>query len=165
MAKSKNHKDHKQKVNQFKNKIMAQNQAQKVEKTHLVPQPEWQSTENLDARGDLMEVMDQALVQVYSALQRAGQAFQAMIGENIKNNKVKIKYVWNDGSPASESEVSDYQKHMDSIREMQQAQAKQQSAEGVKEQQPGAALLVDAHGRELKSEKSEVVLDNGLISL
>lgn len=120
MAKSANRPEQKQKAAQFseeqKKKIRT---AQAGEKTHLIPDVEWQSTDNLILRGDVAEAIQDNLMAAYQSLQRAGQAFQVMLNMSIKENKAKLTYAWNNGEPATEEDVNAFKQQMEMLNHTQ----------------------------------------------
>jgi hypothetical protein len=108
MAQSKNDKNRKKKKEQFKEKAKETAVKQRIPRTHLIPIPTWQSNENLDARGDLIEAFEQQLVIAMDAIQKCGQALQYMIQMNIKSEKIKLQYEWNNGEKPTQKEIDDF---------------------------------------------------------
>lgn len=146
MANSKHHKDHKQKLNQFKQQTMSNQKQSAIPKTHLVPHSEWQSTDKLEITGDQLERIDKALVAAYQAIQLAGKAYSEAVNMNITGGKAKIAYTWNNGEPATVEEVENYKAQIariDELRKQQIAEAQQAKEAGLPdgERLPGATLL------------------------
>lgn len=112
-------KDRSKKQQAFKSKEKQKAAQQRIPRTHLVPVPEWQSNENLDFNGQLLDVAQQQFVVLNEAMQRLGQVFHAVISGNIKSGKVKINYVWNNGEPATKEESEAYQKQLEDIKAQQ----------------------------------------------
>lgn len=119
MPTAKNRPGQKQKAAQFseeqKKKIRA---AQAGEKTHLIPDVEWQSADILELRGDVAEAIQNNLMAAYESLQRAGQAFQVMLNMSIQKGKAKLTYSWNNGEAASEADIKEFQAQMEQINKM-----------------------------------------------
>ena len=113
-------KDRSGKQQAFKSKEKQKAAQKAIPRTHLVPVPEWQSNENLDFNGQLLDVAQQQFVIMNEAMQRLGQVFHAVISGNIKSGKVKINYVWNNGEPASKEEAEAYQKQLADLKASQQ---------------------------------------------
>ena len=123
MAKTSNRPEQKQKAAQFseeqKKKIKA---AQAGEKTHLIPDVEWQSQDFLELRGDVAEAIQNNLMAAYEALQRAGQAFQVVLNMSIKAGKAKLTYSWNNGEKPTDEEIKNFQDQMNQLNEMKKKQ-------------------------------------------
>lgn len=115
-------KDRSKKKEQFKKQAKQQAAQQAIPKTHLVPVPTWQSNENLDMRGDLLEALEQQLMVAIEAVQKCGQVAQYVMQQNIKSEKIKINYVWNNGEPATEAEVEAHKGELEKLRKKRQAQ-------------------------------------------
>lgn len=143
MAESKTNKQRKGKVETFKEKAKEKAKQEAIPKTHLIPLTEWESTENLDLRGDLMDALEQQMVSTYQNLaqtrqlldeaqrefQKAAHVMQMIIQQNIKAGKVKLNYQWNNGEDASPEEVAEYETKMNELRDLQKKQFEQAQAE------------------------------------
>jgi hypothetical protein len=147
MSQSKVEKDRKNKVQAFKAQAKEQAKQAGIPKTHLVPLTEWETTDILNLRGDLLEAMEQQFVLTYQNLasaeqmvaeakkefQKAAQVMQMIMSTNIKAGKIRLKYSWNNGEDATEEDVKDYEAKMEKIREAQKKAfedyQKQQNAE------------------------------------
>lgn len=143
MAQRKN-KNRKEQVQNFKNKKMEQNkQSEKKEqpKRQLIPSPEWNNTDFLEMRGDLLQALDMSLTEAFEAgnqmlhsLQRAGQVIQMMIGHNIKQGKMELKYVWsNNGDYATDKEVEQFKAELDKLNKQREELLKTAET-GIKEE-------------------------------
>jgi hypothetical protein len=108
MAQSKKDPNRKKKATKFKEQAKETAVKQRIPRTHLVPIPTWQSNENLDARGDLVEAFEQQLVLAMDALSKCGQALQYMIQMNIKSEKIKLSYEWNNGEKPTQKEIDEF---------------------------------------------------------
>lgn len=135
MAQKKNQ-DRKKKVEAFKQKAQQQAEQQAIPKTQLVPKTEWESTEILEFRGDLLHALEQMMVETYDHLRMANEAFsktgnvlQMLISNNIKKGKIKLTYVWNNGEPATEAEVKEYEDKLAQLRKLQQEQMEKLKAQ------------------------------------
>lgn len=140
MAQSKKNPKRKKKVEQFKETAKVQAAQKQIPRTHLVPTPTWQSTENLDLRGDLLEAFEQQLVIAMDAIQKCGQALQYVMQMNIKSEKIKLDYQWNNGEKPTQEEIDKFladqktlmeerKKQMLEMQETLQKQANQAIAE------------------------------------
>lgn len=171
MAVSRKDKNRHKNLLQFKQKKMQQNEegakAQKEQKKQLYPQPEWQSDDDLIVKGHIVEAIQENFLSAYSALQKAGQAFQALIGQNIydeeKNpgGKIKLKFVWNNGEDATEEEVANLKKmaqERDKLMRKQQDGAEQSKADftdGPDSEDTKSSGLVTAEGEPLNKDSVE----------
>lgn len=117
-----NKKDRSKKQEQFKQKAKQEAAQQAIPKTHLVPVPTWQSDDNLNLRGDMLEALEQQLMTAIDAIQKCGQIAQFVMQQNIKAEKIKVNYVWNNGEPASEAEIATHKDTMKKLQEERQAQ-------------------------------------------
>ena len=117
-----NKKDRNKKKEQFKQKAKHEAAQQAIPKTHLVPVPTWQSDDNLNLRGDMLEALEQNLMAAIDAIQKCGQIAQFVMQQNIKADKIKVNYVWNNGEAASEAEIAT---HKDTLKKMQEERQKQ----------------------------------------
>lgn len=117
-----NKKDRSKKQEQFKQKAKQQAAQEAIPKTHLVPVPTWQSDDNLNLRGDMLEALEQQLMTAIDAIQKCGQIAQFVMQQNIKAEKIKVNYVWNNGEPASEAEIAT---HKDAMKKLQDERQKQ----------------------------------------
>lgn len=150
MAKSKTDPKRKKKLQNFKTKQKKMSEQQQVQKTHLVPETEWQSKDILDLRGDLLEALEQTYVETYKHLMAAnesfskgGQVMQMILSTNIKAGKVKLNYRWNNGEAATEAEVKAWEDQMKALR----AQQQQQVEEVLAQQNAQKTGLVAPDGR------------------
>ena len=117
-----NKKDRSKKKEQFKQKAKHEAAQQAIPKTHLVPVPTWQSDDNLNLRGDMLEALEQNLMAAIDAIQKCGQIAQFVMQQNIKADKIKVNYVWNNGEAASEAEIAT---HKDTLKKLQEERQKQ----------------------------------------
>lgn len=88
MPKSKNRKQHTQKVNQFKNKIKTMNQEQKFEIPEVRSIPIWDNEATIGMKGFEWEVIFNSLMQ----LQTAQQAANAIMSRNIVEGVIKLDF-------------------------------------------------------------------------
>lgn len=108
---------------QLKRRFMdQQNKQSEVPQRFLLPVPKWESKEMLEIRGDLLQAIDDNLSDAYAyqmetakCLENCGKAFQAMMGHNLKNNKMQITYKWSDGTEATEDEIKAFQKQQEAV--------------------------------------------------
>lgn len=118
---------------------MAQNQKDvqqaQSENRFIVPTPEWQSTDQMELRGDLLEALEHTISSTYNKLEEACQEFnkvlgalQQIIGRNINTGKIKLKYVWNNGVEATEEEGAAFKKQYDELL----ARRKQEEVDRIK---------------------------------
>jgi hypothetical protein len=138
-------KDRKGKVDAFKNQQKANNALHAQPKTHLIPDVEFESTDNLDLRGDIAEAIEMGLGTAFlklreanDALQRAGRAYQLLLGLNIKSGKAKLTYKWNNGDNPTAAEIADYEAK---AKQYQEDQAKQQQNAEAEEKIKGTGLV------------------------
>lgn len=131
-----------QKLQNFKNKAKKMAEQQKTPKTHLIPQTEWQSTDILDIRGDLLEALEKTLVGTFTKIQELNQEFnkaakvmQMILSTNIKAEKIKLKYKWNNGEDATPADVEKYESEMAKLQEQQKAQYEQMIAQQKQNQE------------------------------
>ena len=143
MSNSKQNPDRKSKVQAFQAKAKQENQQQQTPKTHLVPYTEWQSTEILELRGDLLQALEdqyvltfQALIDARNQLAAAGENFQKsahiiqmIMQHNIKLDKVKLKYTWNNGETPTEVEIKEYTEKIEQIRDLQKKKFEEAKAQ------------------------------------
>jgi len=153
----------KRKLNNFKNKAKKMAEQKSIPKTHLIPETEWQSNEELVLRGDLLEALEKTLITTFENLQQAnanfgkvGQILQMIVTSNIKNGKVKLKYKWNNGELATEQEVADYESKALELQKAQQAQyaelVKQAQANETAATNASKTGLVDVQGSPIGSD-------------
>lgn len=147
MAVSAKSKDRKSKVEAFKQQAKEQAKKEAIPKTHLIPLTEWGTTDVLDIRGDILEALENQMVLTYQALQKSaaeldqaqvnfqntGRVLQMIVQQNIKAEKIKVKYVWNNGEDATDQDVTDFQKQMEDLKELQQ-----QKVDNLKSQENAA---------------------------
>jgi hypothetical protein len=133
MAVSRKRKKGEQNLKKFKEKTKKMQEQKSQQKQYLVPVPQWQSTENLDLRGDMLEALDNTLQETFGHLNQAFQAFnkvgsimQAVVATNVKSNKITLKYEWNNGEPATEQEVAEFQSKMKEVQEAHKRQVEEQ---------------------------------------
>lgn len=145
MATAKNRPEQKQKAAKFseaqKKNVRA---AQADEKTHLIPDVEWQSTDFLELRGDVAEALQDNIMAAFESLKRAGQAFQVMLNMSIQAKKAKLTYSWNNGESATESEIEAFKEQMEAFGKQQKAQLDKVSEvikEGATKSQPKSNLV------------------------
>lgn len=144
-------KDRSKKQQQFKAKAKQEAAQQAIPRTHLVPVPTWQSNENLDFRGDLLEALEQQLMAAMDAVQKCGQVAQMVMQMNIKNEKIKINYVWNNGEPATEAEVETHKGEMKKLQEERNKQLLQMQDKIKQDFNAAKTGLVDAAGNPVGS--------------
>jgi len=135
MAESKRNAD--RKANREAFKAIAKQEAEigkKPEKAYLIPITEWETTELLELRGDLLEALEQKFVLTYQKLaalrqgineafddfQGAASALQMVIQSNVKNGKVKLSYKWNTGEEATAREIKEFETKMEEVKKAQQ---------------------------------------------
>lgn len=164
MAQSKTNKNRKGKKEKFKEKAKENAQKQRIPRTHLVPIPTWQSNENLDCRGDLLEAYEQQLVIAMDAIQKCGQALQYMIQQNIKAGKIQLQYEWNNGEKPTQKEIDDFlelqkkaqeerKKQMLELQEKLQAEADLAKKQSIAEENNAITGLVAPDGTPIGSSK------------
>lgn len=143
------------KVDKFKEQAKKTASKGNVQRTHMIPQTEWQSDENLDLRGDLAEAFEVNIVKAYESIQKCGQIFSQIIGANVQTNKVKVNYIWNTGEVPTPQEVEEWKQTMKFMQEERQKEIEklQQKIEtNVEATQTG---LVTAGGQPLTEENLE----------
>jgi hypothetical protein len=148
-------KNHKEKAAAFSDAQKKKNAQASQPKTHLIPDVEWQSTDNLDLRGDVAEAIQNNLVVAFEALQKAGQAFQVLLNLNIKAGKAKLKYTWNNGEIPTDSELKEYQEQMNQLQALKAEQLKKAQdgiAAEAKKNQTSKTNLVTTDGQPLTEE-------------
>lgn len=133
MAQSKLEKERKEKRSEFKETAKKEAAQKAIPKTHLIPQTNWESTDNLDLRGDLLEALEEQMLLTFQNLRESqkyldisGEHFnktarvvQAIMQTNVKAGKVKLTYEWNNGEVASEEDVATYEARVAQLREEQ----------------------------------------------
>lgn len=144
-------KDRKAKQNKFKENAKKEAAKQAVPKTHLVPVPTWQSSEQLELRGDLLEALEQQLVAAIDAVQKAGQVVQFVMQHNVKSEKIKIDYVWNNGEKPTDEEVSNFKAEMERVRQERQKQAKEFQENLQRQENAAKTGLVGVDGQPIGS--------------
>lgn len=117
MAESKKDKTRAKKAEKFKQEAKKAAAIAAVPKTHLVPQTEWQSNDNLDCPGHVAEAFEVEMVKAFEALQRAGAAFQELMRVNLESKKVKITYIWNNGEVPTPDEVTKWEAHVKNLQQ------------------------------------------------
>lgn len=122
-------KTRKDKVEKFKDNAKQQAAQAAIPKTHLIPQTNWNTTDVLDLRGDLLEALEKQMVLVYQNLQaandefnKAAQVMQMIMSTNVKSGKINLTYSWNNGEKATEQEVEDFKAKMKEIQELRNKQ-------------------------------------------
>ena len=70
----------------------------------------------------MLEALEQNLMAAIDAIQKCGQIAQFVMQQNIKADKIKVNYVWNNGEAASEAEIAT---HKDTLKKMQEERQKQ----------------------------------------
>jgi len=134
MSASKQEKERKSKAQTFKERAKEQAKQAKIPKSYLVPLTEWDSTQVLDLRGDLLDALEQQFVSTYQELQqakgylqnaeqefqKAAHVVQMIMQANIKAGKVRVKYSWNNGEDATEQDIKEFEAKMQEIRDKQQ---------------------------------------------
>jgi hypothetical protein len=154
MAQSRTNKKRKHKVQQFKNNQKKMEKQASIPKTHLVPQPEWQSNENLDMRGDILEALEQQIMIGLDALQKSGQALQYLMAQNIKSGKINLSYVWNNGEPATEQEIAAYKEQLEKVKAERNQQMLAQQEELQKQANAARTGLVGPDGQPIGTTQS-----------
>lgn len=133
MAESKTDKSRNSKVDSFKQRAKEEAKKAKIQKTHLMPLTEWEATEVLDLRGDLLEAMEQQFIAVWQNLahakhlvdqaqgefQKAAHVMQMIIKKNVDAGKIKMKYMWNNGDDATEADIAKFEADLERLREEQ----------------------------------------------
>lgn len=174
MAQSKTNKNRKAKKEKFKEGAKKQAEQQRIPRTHLVPVPTWQSNETLDLRGDLLEALEQQMVIAMDSLQKCGQVLQYIMQQNIKAEKIKLQYEWNNGEKPTDKEVEDFlaqqkllqeerKKQMLDLQEKLQAEADLAKKQSTAEANNAITGLVGPDGTPIGSSKplvEEVTEDN-----
>jgi hypothetical protein len=129
MAQSKQSKDRANKKEEFKEKAKKEAAQAAIPKTHLIPETTWQTTDVLDLRGGLLEILEKQMVLTFEKIQqsiqvqeqiqaefaKAGQVMQMIMGSNIKSGKIKLSYKWNNGEDATEEDVAKFKAQMEEI--------------------------------------------------
>lgn len=167
MAQSKKDPNRKKKAQKFKDTAKVKAAQQQIPRTHLTPIPTWQSNENLDLRGDLLEAFEQQLVIAMDAIQKCGQALQYVMQVNIKNEKIKLDYVWNNGEKPTQAEIDKFladQKILAEERKQQmlamQEQLQQQAKQAIAEQNQSITGLVGPDGQPVGTNKPLVEVED-----
>lgn len=142
-----NKKDRSKKQEQFKQKAKQEAAQQAIPKTHLVPVPTWQSDDNLNLRGDMLEALEQQLMTAIDAIQKCGQIAQFVMQQNIKAEKIKVNYVWNNGEAASEAEIATHKDAMKKLQEERQKQLMQMQEQIQQEHNAAKTGLVGPDGQ------------------
>lgn len=142
-----NKKDRSKKKEQFKQKAKHQAAQQAIPKTHLVPVPTWQSDDNLNLRGDMLEALEQTLMEAIDAIQKCGQIAQFVMQQNIKAEKIKVNYVWNNGEPASEADIATHKEALKKLQEQRQQQLLQMQEQIQQEHNAAKTGLVGPDGQ------------------
>jgi hypothetical protein len=154
MAKSRTNKNRKHKVQQFKHHQKKMEKQASIPKTHLVPQPEWQSDANLDMRGDILEAVEQQIMIGLDALQKCGQALQYLMAQNIKSGKINLSYVWNNGEPATEQEIAAYKEQLETVKAERNKQLLEQQEEIQRQANAAVTGLVGPDGQPIGTTQS-----------
>lgn len=102
----------------------------KTEKRFIIPQPSWQSTENMDLQGDVLEALEHTISNTFDKIQELAADFQKVtgvlqqiIGRNVKSGKVTLDYVWNNGEKATKEEAEKWQADFKLLQERRLAEA------------------------------------------
>lgn len=125
--------DRKNKAKAFSESQKVKNQQAQQEKTHLIPDVEWQSTDTLPLRGDVAEALQQNIIGAFELIQRAGQAFQVFMNMAIKSGAAKLTYTWNNGEKPTPDEIAEYQTQIDELQRLKAEQLKN-AQEGIKQE-------------------------------
>jgi hypothetical protein len=112
-------KDRSKQKEKFKANAKQQAAQERMPRTHLVPVPTWQSNENLDLQGNLLEVMERKLLEAMDAIQQLGNVMSIIMQQNVKSEKIKIDYMWNNGDKPSEAEVNAFKAEMERVKNQQ----------------------------------------------
>lgn len=143
MAKSKVNPKRKKKLQQFKQKAKKMSEQKATPKTHVIPQTEWNSQDVLDVRGDILEALETQAVALYEGInslqgqfQRLAQAMNLLMQDNIKKEKIKLTYKWNNGETLTDEELVGYQNQLKQIEE----ERKRQQDEYLKQLEAGKKL-------------------------
>jgi len=167
MPTSKTDASRKNKAQNFKDKAKKEAAQAQVPHTHMIPQTEWQSDDNLILMGSIAEGIEINLVKAYEALQHAGQLFQQMIQLNIQAGKVKMTYIWNNGDIPTKEEQEMWVKQMQFLnderaKKMAEIQAGiQKGAVDSKNAEEGGLQTVGGQPlteENLENEKSGIVI-------
>ena len=157
MAQSKN-KDRSDKAKAYGEKVKKQNAQSSIPKTNLIPQTEWQSTDILEVRGDMLESLEKNLTDAYNALKLAGQAYYTISQHNIQAGKMKLVYYWNNGEKATDEEVKVFTDKVQEIQRLKE-QRENQMKEILKNTPPpdseNATGLITPNGAPLTEENLE----------
>lgn len=152
----------KKKVEKFKEEAKKQAAVAAQPRTHMVPQTEWQSKDNLDLRGDLAEALENQLVAAYQALTNAGQIFSQFMQANIASGKAKVTYIWNTGEIPTPEEQQKWVETMEMVQKQREAQLKAMQ-EGLAGDDATNTVLETVGGRPLTEENLEKEKGAGLI--
>ena len=151
-------KDRSGKAKAYGEKVKKQNEQSAIPKTNLIPQTEWQSTDILEVRGDMLEALEKHLTDAYNSLKLAGQTYYAISQHNIEVGKMKLVYYWNNGEKATDDEVKLFTEKVKELKNLQE-QRKAQVIEALKNTPaPGsenATGLVTQNGAPLTEENLE----------
>lgn len=159
MPKSKNRKEHKTKVQKFKNKNTMSQQNQQVGPEPIRQVPVWKSQDPIEMNGLEFE----AIYNFINSVQGAYAAVQSIMNKNIISGKVQLNFeklneTKTDYVPMSEEEQAphkaEFQKVLDAAKAQAASMVKRQdyhlepdSQEGV----PHLDGLVDANGQPVSS--------------
>ena len=134
-------------------KVVDNTDHQKTQKQFLVPETQWQSTDILEVRGDILQVLESQMVTAYkkisealSEFQKAGQALSYLMQYNIKSGKIALNYKWNNGEPATAEEVESYKSQMEQLQKHQQEKQQHEKDFNKKFENASKTGLVDEKG-------------------
>lgn len=158
MAKSRNNKTHKERLNKFKTKRKQMSEQQSVPQFPAVRAvPTWDPNAQFMVPGYLWESIQNGLV----AVQQAQQAAQAVMSHHIVNGTIKMDFEKlvnpNTGEygPMTDEEKAEHVKAFDeSIERVKTAQTQPQSTEVE------SAVILDETGEPVKKEAKVVSMDS-----
>ncbi len=156
MPSSKKDKSRKKNLLKFKQTAKKMSEQNQIPKSHLIPTTQWETTDILDVRGDVLEALENSLVETFGQLQklnndmqRLGNVIQVLIKDNVDKGKIKLSYVWNNGETATEEDVLEFKKKMEEFNKAKEDSVKQQKIQ----QNAAKTGLVDANGNGIGTEQ------------
>lgn len=147
MAQSRRDKTRKQKLLNYKQK--SKKMAKLPETKPFTQIPVWDSNATFEINGAELE----AIYNFTNIFAPVFGAVQQIFGRGVQSGKIKIQYQYEDGSPVSQDELSDYTKKLQEY--FSQRQAEEDASKETAEDTAPKSKLVSLTGEPLVSEETE----------
>lgn len=149
MPQSRKDKSRKQKLLKYKNsKKMNDNANTAQMNPNFQPVPNWKSTDKFEINGAELE----ALYGFFNIFSPALTAVQQVFGRGLQQGKIKIEYVYPDGTPVNDEEVKAATERINEHFKNQASKEKDANRDELAPQKPEAGRVLDMHGAEVTTE-------------